>query len=518
MLLHEFGNTDGKRIVLIHGTCMSWNMFENIIAILSRDHHVIAVSVPGHDPETKENFTSVEDISLLIENELMEKGYRDIDLLYGLSMGGAFVLRMLADNRLRVKHAVMDGGITPYEYSYPVTRMILLKDYLLTKAAQYDQRLLKTAFPDKDYTKAGTDAMYRVLKHMSNRTLWNVYRSTDNYKMPETFPEIPTVIEYWYGEKEKEERKTDIAYMKKHIPHVIFREIPEMKHGQYVMTMPKRFCEDLCGDEEVREANDRSLLHTDYRNWVPQGMITGLAAGTAALGVLTIGAAFSKRKEARIVRDLAGIGTLVCAGMTAWSIYAHDKFSYDGERKLSKEIVEGIAEYVDLPEDGTGLDVGCGSGALTIACARRNPQAQMVGVDRWGPEYASYSRKLCTKNAAAEGVTNTYFEKGDAVSLPYRDESFDCITSNYVYHNISGHNKQALLKESLRVLKKGGTFAIHDLMSPLRYGDMKKFMQELKESGYEEVRLIPTDNGMFMSKSEAFKLMLTGSALLDGRK
>ena len=65
----------------------------------------------------------------------------------------------------------MDGGITPYEYSYPVTRMILLKDYLLTKAAQYDQRLLKTAFPDKDYTKAGTDAMYRVLKHMSNRTL-----------------------------------------------------------------------------------------------------------------------------------------------------------------------------------------------------------------------------------------------------------------------------------------------------------------------------------------------------------
>ena len=32
-------------------------------------------------------------------------------------------------------------------------------------------------------------------------------------------------------------------------------------------------------------------------------------------------------------------------------------------------------------------------------------------------------------------------------------------------------NKQELLLETLRVLKKGGTFAIHDLMSERRYGD-----------------------------------------------
>jgi hypothetical protein len=43
-------------------------------------------------------------------------------------------------------------------------------------------------------------------------------------------------------------------------------------------------------------------------------------------------------------------------------------------------------------------------------------------------------------------------------------------------------------------------------------------VDELRNQGYEEVNLIPTDNGLFMSKSEARRMMLTGSALLVGRK
>ena len=92
------------------------------------------------------------------------------------------------------------------------------------------------------------------------------------------------------------------------------------------------------------------------------------------------------------------------------------------------------------------------------------------------------------------------------------------MTSNYVYHNIVGVNKQDLLLETLRVLKKGGTFAIHDLMSKVRYGDMSAFMQKLQEMGYAEVRLIDTTDGAFMSKKEAAWLGLGGSTLLVGRK
>lgn len=70
----------------------------------------------------------------------------------------------------------------------------------------------------------------------------------------------------------------------------------------------------------------------------------------------------------------------------------------------------------------------------------------------------------------------------------------------------------------LRVLKKGGTFAIHDLMSPRRYGDMQAFVQKLRDMGYERVELIDTTDGSFMTPKEAKRLMLRGSTLLVGRK
>ena len=67
-------------------------------------------------------------------------------------------------------------------------------------------------------------------------------------------------------------------------------------------------------------------------------------------------------------------------------------------------------------------------------------------------------------------------------------------------------------------LKKGGTFAVHDLMSPLRYGDMQEFVKELKNEGYEKVELINTANGKFMTKQEAKRLFLDCSTLLTGIK
>ena len=257
------------------------------------------------------------------------------------------------------------------------------------------------------------------------------------------------------------------------------------------------------------------MKKADYKNWIPEKMITGFGWAGAILLILASVFALNDRWLITIILDLIGIG---CAAWSFWCRYAYNQFSYDGERKLSKQIVEGTADYVRLPEGGIGLDVGCGSGALTNACAKRNPQGKMLGIDHWGPEYADFSKKLCEDNATAEGLTNVSFEKGDANHLDFPDETFDAVVSNYVYHNIAMKNKQDLLKETLRVLKKGGTFAIHDLMSYRRYGDMKKFVKELKDQGYEEVELIDTTNGMFMDKKEASVLFLSGSTLLRGRK
>ena len=261
-------------------------------------------------------------------------------------------------------------------------------------------------------------------------------------------------------------------------------------------------------------------MKPDYKNWMPTGMVLSAVIVTAVFLLLFIifgftGLISGVLKTVLFIVFLVGTVIGLCASL--WMILMYSAFSYNGIRQMSRQIIEGVAEYIKLPDGSKGLDVGCGSGALAIACAKRNPNASFVGIDRWGKEYASFNKPLCENNAKAEGVTNVTFSQGDACKLDYADETFDAVTSNYVYHNIPSNDRQAILLETLRVLKKGGTFAIHDIFSRSKYGDMQEFVKKLKDMGYEKVELIDS-TGKFMTKQEAKCMALDGSALLVGRK
>lgn len=226
----------------------------------------------------------------------------------------------------------------------------------------------------------------------------------------------------------------------------------------------------------------RRKMRPDYKNWMPKGMILTALAVTSVFLLLFIvfgltGVVSGTLKTVLFIVFL--LDTVIGVCVSVWMILMYRAFDYNGNRKLSKQIIDGVAEYVKLPEGGRCLDVGCGSGALAIAVAKRNPKAEVVGIDRWGKEYASFNKPLCESNAKAEGVNNASFQKGDATHLDFPDGSFDAVTSNYVYHNIPG-DKQAYLLETLRVLKKGATFALHDIFSKSRYGDMQAFVKKLK--------------------------------------
>ena len=182
------------------------------------------------------------------------------------------------------------------------------------------------------------------------------------------------------------------------------------------------------------------------------------------------------------------------------------------------QVHQKLVPYLDFDGKGTILEVGCGSGPLAVRCALTWPEAKVVGIDCWGVSF-DYSKELCEKNAALEGVGGrcTFFQ-GDARKLDLPDESVDAVISNYVYHNIMGSDQQELLLESLRVLKKGGVFALHDDMKPKMYGDMEAFAQKLRDAGYEKVELVDTRETIFGSEARAKAVMLGSSRLLKGKK
>ena len=136
-------------------------------------------------------------------------------------------------------------------------------------------------------------------------------------------------------------------------------------------------------------------MKPDYKNWLPKGMVLTGVLITALCLILFIlfgltGLVSGTLKTVLFILFL--LGTLAGLVVSIWMILMYRAFSYNGTRQMSKQIIQGIAQQVRLPEGGKGLDVGCGSGALAIACAKRNPKAAFLGIDRWGKEYASFTR------------------------------------------------------------------------------------------------------------------------------
>ncbi|MBO6046631.1 MAG: alpha/beta hydrolase [Erysipelotrichaceae bacterium] len=232
MTVHEFGVDNEEVIVLIHPSLVKWDYYEYVIPLLEKDFHLIIPALPGYDDETQDDFTSVEVITLSIENYLLMHDISTVACLYGCSLGGAIVLKLLANNRINSEHAIIDGGITPYQLPYLLTRLIACRDFLMIAMGKLGGlKLLEKALAMDEYTDEDLQYMADMMKIISYRTIWRTFDSCNNYSMPETIETSCRDIAYWYSDQETKAREWDINYMKKHLPKTRFVINVELGHG-----------------------------------------------------------------------------------------------------------------------------------------------------------------------------------------------------------------------------------------------------------------------------------------------
>jgi demethylmenaquinone methyltransferase/2-methoxy-6-polyprenyl-1,4-benzoquinol methylase len=176
----------------------------------------------------------------------------------------------------------------------------------------------------------------------------------------------------------------------------------------------------------------------DARGRVAQGRALGPSAG---------------RREDVQVRDMfdriAGLYDLMNTAMTAG---LHHRWR---------------ARAADLTAVSPGsrvLDVATGTGDLAIELARRvSPGGEVIGSDF---SEAMLARARAKAAAAQPALVRPRFEPGDALALPYAQDTFDAATVAFGVRNFS--DLQQGLRELVRVVRPGGRVVVLEITTPTR--------------------------------------------------
>jgi ubiquinone/menaquinone biosynthesis C-methylase UbiE len=138
----------------------------------------------------------------------------------------------------------------------------------------------------------------------------------------------------------------------------------------------------------------------------------------------------------------------------------HDAFlpGYDLLTRLSgfNRVHDRLIGQAELAVNHRVLEIGCGTGNLTIRTKRTHPPIEMIGSD---PDPLAL-RRAQRKAARLSGIR---FERGYAQRLPYIDGEFDRVLSSMMLHHLDSDAKTAAAAEVFRVLRPGGRLHVVDM-------------------------------------------------------
>lgn len=251
----------------------------------------------------------------------------------------------------------------------------------------------------------------------------------------------------------------------------------------------------------------------DYGNWIRKKNLLILGVCTLGAGVLSfIPLGFLYRLTVMILFVIMLVSFL-------FPLYAYVMFSQQGGRfqeRVYNLIIQSLGDKVK----GKVLDIGSGNGVLAVKLAQQHGEAEVVGIDYWGKDW-EYSKGACEKNARAAKVEDrVHFQKSDAAALEFASETFDGAISNLTFHEVqSVADKRAVVREALRVVKPGGTFAFVDYFYDAKYyGSASEFESYLRGLNLSQFEYKPLQGMMAIPMLLRHPRILGRVGIICGRK
>ena len=226
--------------MLIPGLGVSYEIFIPLINILENDFHIIAVEVDGFILGKHSRFTSIDDQASQIIDYVKANHNGSLDCVYGLSLGGKILSRMMERNEIVIDHAVMDAAPLlplPKWLVGPLRYLQCLNVWTCYHWTKFWRFVFHSHYFD-----VLLDECRKVYPFGDGRAVLDGYKSVYTNKLQEIHGND---IHYWYGTKEAFVARPQVKHLKKLCPDLNVEVFKGMNHGQLLVDCPEEIAKRI---------------------------------------------------------------------------------------------------------------------------------------------------------------------------------------------------------------------------------------------------------------------------------
>ena len=228
-----FGKKDAPTLMLIPGLGVSYEIFIPLIRILENDFHIIAVEVDGFVLGKHTHFTSIDDQAIQTIDYIKKNHGGHIDCVYGLSLGGKILSRMMERNEIIIDHAVMDAAPLLPLPKWLVGPLRYLQCFNVWTCYHWT-KFWRFVF-NSHYFDVLLDECRKVYPFGGGIAVLDGYKSVYTNKLKEIHG---SDIHYWHGTKEAFVALPQVKHLKGLYPEVRVEVFQGMNHGQLLVDFP----------------------------------------------------------------------------------------------------------------------------------------------------------------------------------------------------------------------------------------------------------------------------------------
>ncbi len=160
---------------------------------------------------------------------------------------------------------------------------------------------------------------------------------------------------------------------------------------------------------------------------------------------------------------------------------------------------QALLEQAGLQGHQRVLDVGCGTGSLSVLIKRLYPSVEVVGLD---PDPRALAR---AERKAQRASVSVRFDQGFAGALGYPDATFDRVFSSMMFHHLADEERPRMLHEIRRVLRPGGRLEFLDFSGGQsnRHGVLGRLIHshhQLRDNSEREILSLMAAAGLVKAK------------------